>query len=153
MQKRKKYDKFWAQGSVWDCYGDSSSMIGHFSRGKCRRGSQGRSESQLREWPPWLSTPAAERPARPVTSYEVTPANRGENPWTSWTKEVRARMPDSQDEAQSSSWKADAGGATAFQQSWSSSGSGWSRPSTWAAPATSSLSGPDHATDHEWYQL
>ena len=78
--------------------------------------------------------------------------DRGDNPWTSWTKEVRASLPESQDEARSSSWKTVAEGTTASQQTWSSSGSGWSRPSTWAAQNTANLTGQDHATDHEWYQ-
>ena len=44
--------------------------------------------------------------------HETKPANRGENAWTKWTGEVRASMPKSQDEAQSSSWSKVTEGAT-----------------------------------------
>ena len=103
IKKWKKLDRpYGAQGNVWNRYGDSSSATSAEESG--RRGSQGRRETQEREWPPWPSSQTAGRPARPTPSrtYEMKPANRGENPWTSWTKQVRASVPDSQDEARSS---------------------------------------------------
>ena len=42
----------------------------------------------------------------------------------------------------------------ASNQSWSSSLSGWNRPTTWSAPTSRSncLTGPDYSTDREWYE-
>ena len=114
-----------------------------------RRSAQGRREGQWQDWSPWPASPAADRPTQPVTSYEMRPANREANPWTNWTKEVQASRPERIDDAQ---WRTDVSGTYALNQSWSSSGSGWNGSTTWSAPTSSNLIGPDYSTDRECYE-
>ena len=89
VQKRKTYDRLWGQGNTWDRYGDSLSTTS--AEETRRKGAQGRRESQWQDWSPWSAAPAPDRPAQPVISYNMKPVNRGESPWTSWTKEKEAQ--------------------------------------------------------------
>ena len=108
----------------------------------------------MQDWSAWPAAPAADRPTQLVTSCEMRAANRRDNPWTRWTRELQARelqasRPERSDESR---WKSDVGGTNTSYQSWSSSGSCWSRPSTWATPTSSNLTGPDYSTDREWQE-
>ena len=81
VPKRKKHDRAWGKGNILDRYGDSSSTA--FTEEVGKKGTQSRREREWENWSPWPTSVVAGRPARAVSSHEMRPANRGENPWTS----------------------------------------------------------------------
>ena len=71
-------------------------------------------------------------------------ANRGNNPWKDWAKEV--------DKAQSCSTTkhTPAGGANAWRQYWDSTSSRKGSSSQWSVPTNKNSTGSDYDTDREW---
>ena len=96
-------------------------------------------------WGPWPPESTSGNQVQPTQKYNVQPANRGDNPWTDWAREVSSRAPSSNKR------HASAGGAYAWGQKWDSYQSDWSRPYQWSAPKRNSLAGSDYDTDREWH--
>ena len=153
VEKRKKLSlidrPFGAQGGVWDRYGDSPSTTSAEESG--RRGSQSKREKQRREWPPWPPS-QTEEACKASCLFHRRGSQRRES-LEELDERGSSKCARCQDQARPSSWNIVTEGATASQQPWGlRASSDWSRPSTWAAPASINLTGQDHATDHAWYQ-
>ena len=103
VAKKRRYSHRQGQGDSWDQYGDSLSAASALASAKegGRYGMLGKSE---RNWNSWGRLLQGMR-------YDVQPANRGDNPWKGWAKEVRDAQPENKAKSSSSSWHTPASGA------------------------------------------
>ena len=76
-----------------------------------RYGMLGKSERNWNTWGPWPPNSAGSSPVQTSPRYDVQPANRGDDPWKDWAKEIRDAQPECKAKSSSSSWHMPNGGA------------------------------------------
>ena len=77
------------------------------------------SERKCKSWGPRPPKSMSSNQVQTALRYEMQPANRGDNPWKDWAREVRETQPDKAQPC-STAWHTPAGGANAWGHSWDS---------------------------------
>ena len=110
------------------------------------------SEGKWNSRSPWPPKSMSSDQVQTTLKYDMQHANRGDNPWKAWAKEVRETQPEFKAQSCSTTWHTSAGGATAWGQKWDSASSMRDRSYQRSVPTSKNLTGSDYDTDREWHR-